>query len=102
MKKVEHERNKIGNHIIGKDSKCLVMVDAGVNHNNDIKIGFKIIEEVAKAGADIVKFQTYKAQQITTKTAPRYWNEKLNDDGGSTQYETFSKVDKMDINGYKN
>ena len=92
---------KIKDHIVGENHRCLVMVDAGVNHNNDIKIGYKIIEEAARAGADIVKFQTYKAGQITTKTAPRYWNDKLNDDQGTTQYETFSKVDKMGIEGYK-
>jgi len=91
----------IGKYAIGLGSPCLIMVDAGVNHNNDIKRGIEIIEKAAANGADIVKFQTYKAKTISTKTAPRYWDDKLNTDAGGSQYDTFSKLDGMTLEGYK-
>ena len=92
---------KIGNKIIGKGCPTLVIAEVGVNHNGSIERGIELIEAAAKAGADIVKFQTYKANQIVTKKAPRYWDERLNDDNEGTQYDTFSKLDNMSIEGYK-
>jgi sialic acid synthase SpsE len=71
------------------------MVDAGVNHNNVPERAFELIRTAARAGADIIKFQTYKAETITTKTAPRYWNSKLDTDSGGTQYDTFTRLDKL-------
>lgn len=77
------------------------MVDAGVNHNNDPERAFKLIKTAARAGANVVKFQTYKADAITTKAAPRYWNPKLDTDGGGTQYDTFKKLDSLPMETYK-
>lgn len=86
---------------VGKESPCVVMIDAGVNHNNDLERALKIIDLAADNGADIVKFQTYKAKQITTKTAPRYWNDKLNTDAGGSQYDTFARLDGLPVEGYQ-
>ena len=92
---------KIGKYNIGKNSPCLIMVDAGVNHNNNIERGIDIVEKAVANGADVVKFQTYKAKSITTKSAPRYWDDNLNTDSGGTQYDTFSRLDGMSLEGYK-
>lgn len=86
---------------VGKDSPTLIIAEVGVNHNGSIERGIELIESAVKAGADVVKFQTYKAKQIVTKSAPRYWDEKLNDDNGGTQFDTFSKLDSMGIDGFK-
>ncbi len=91
----------VGRFTIGPNSPCLIMVDAGVNHNNDIQRGIELIDKAAANGANIIKFQTYKAKTITTKAAPRYWNDKLNTDAGGSQYDTFSKLDGMTLEGYK-
>lgn len=91
----------IGNRVVGQGQPSLVIAEVGVNHNGSIARGLELIEAAAKAGADVIKFQTYKAKQITTKAAPRYWDEKLNDDNGGTQYDTFSKLDNMGIDGYR-
>lgn len=93
-------RIQVGNRFIGKDDPCLIMVDAGVNHNNDPIRATNLIHEAADAGADVVKFQTYKADTITTKTAGRYWNPKLDTDGGGTQHDTFSRIDDLPIETY--
>ena len=93
-------RIKIRNRYVGKDDPCLIMVDAGVNHNNDPARAIELVHQSADAGADVVKFQTYKANNITTKTAPRYWNPKLDTDGGGTQHDTFSRIDDLPIEAY--
>lgn len=93
-------RIKIGKKFVGPDDPCLIMVDAGVNHNNDPERAIQLVRSTAKAGADVVKFQTYKAKTITTKKAPRYWNPKLDTDSGGTQYDTFSKIDDLPLDAY--
>lgn len=91
----------IGNKKIGNGYPALIIAEVGVNHNGSIQRGIELIESAVEAGTDVVKFQTYKASQIVTKKAPRYWDEKLNDDNGGTQFDTFSKLDGMGIDGYK-
>lgn len=91
----------IGRFKVGRYHPALIMVDAGVNHNNSVERGLEIIDEAAAHGADVVKFQTYKAKTITTKNAPRYWNAKLDTDSGGTQYDTFARLDGMSIEGYQ-
>lgn len=86
---------------VGKGYPALVIAEVGVNHNGSIERGIELIDSATKAGADVIKFQTYSAKNIVTKSAPRYWDEKLNDDDGGTQFDTFSKLDGMGIDGYK-
>ncbi len=50
-------------------NKVIIIAEAGVNHNGDINLAKKLIEEAAHAGADYVKFQTYKAKNLVSKTA---------------------------------
>lgn len=96
MKKV-----RIAGKSVGQGSPCLVIVDAGVNHNNDLSRALELVDKAARAGADVIKFQTYKARTITTRTAPRYWDPKLDTDGGGTQYDTFSRIDDLPFNAYR-
>lgn len=49
----------------------LIIAEAGVNHNGDINIAYKLIDEAKKAGADIVKFQTGKPENIVSKYAKK-------------------------------
>ena len=39
----------------------LVIAEAGVNHNGDLNLAFRLVEAAAQAGADVVKFQTFQA-----------------------------------------
>lgn len=41
--------------------KTLIIAEAGVNHNGDLGLARQLIREAAKAGADYVKFQTFKS-----------------------------------------
>lgn len=92
---------KIGGKIIGKGHPCFVLMDAGVNHNNDLNRAKELIRTARQSGADMIKFQTYTAEKMATKTAPRYWNPKLDTDGGGTQYDTFKRIDKLPVQAYQ-
>lgn len=47
----------------------LIIAEAGVNHNGDEALALQLVEAAHKAGADIVKFQTFKAKNLVTETA---------------------------------
>lgn len=47
----------------------LIIAEAGVNHNGDEKLAFELVDAAYKAGADIVKFQTFKAKNLVTEQA---------------------------------
>ena len=82
-----------GGRLIGEDHPAFVIAEAGVNHNGDLELGKSLIREAKEAGADAIKFQSYKAGKISTKTAPRYWVE--HDDPDGSQYDTFAKLDSF-------
>lgn len=50
---------------------CLIIAEAGVNHNGDIGLAKRLIDEAATAGADMVKFQTFSADRLVTNSAPK-------------------------------
>jgi N-acetylneuraminate synthase len=49
--------------------KTLIIAEAGVNHNGNEKFAFELIDAAYRAGADIVKFQTFKAKNLVTESA---------------------------------
>lgn len=49
---------------------CRVIAEAGVNHNGSLDLALKLIDVAADAGADIVKFQTFKPNLLVTSSAP--------------------------------
>lgn len=50
---------------------CMIIAEAGVNHNGDIDLGRRLIDAAADAGADAVKFQSFKATEVATASAPK-------------------------------
>lgn len=52
-------------------SKVLIIAEAGVNHNGDINLAKKLIDVAAESGADIVKFQTAKAENVVSRFAKK-------------------------------
>ena len=75
----------------------VVIAEAGVNHLGDINIAEKLIKEASKAGANIIKFQTYKAKNLTTKNAPRFWNWEGEEKKNGSQYDSYSKLDSFGL-----
>jgi N,N'-diacetyllegionaminate synthase len=49
--------------------RTLVIAEAGVNHNGDLQLAKQLVDAAAAAGADVVKFQTFQANQLATERA---------------------------------
>jgi len=62
---------KIHDKVIGGDHPLFFIAEAGVNHNGSIDIGKQLIDIAVEAGADAVKFQTFKTENIIIKKAPK-------------------------------
>lgn len=62
---------KIGSRTIGDGQRCFIIAEAGVNHNGDIELAKQLIIKAKEAGADCVKFQTFKAERVVTSNAPK-------------------------------
>lgn len=82
--------------------KNILIAEAGVNHNGSLKIGEKLIKAAKLAGADCVKFQTYKADELTTKKAKRFWSWEGEKKKNGSQYDSYSILDKFNFKEYYN
>lgn len=60
----------IAGHRISPGGRVFIIAEAGVNHNGDVHCARRLIEAAADAEADAVKFQTFRANQLATPTAP--------------------------------
>ena len=70
-----------------------IIAEAGVNHECDIDLAKRLIDEAAEGGANAIKFQTYKANTIASKDSPSYWD--LNEEPTESQFKLFKKYDKF-------
>lgn len=72
----------------------IIIAEAGVNHNGDLNLAKKLIEAAANAQADYVKFQTFKANKIVSKTAKKavFQDSNINDRDDS-QYAMLKKLE---------
>ena len=74
--------------------KVIIIAEAGVNHNGDISLAKKLIEEAAHAGADYVKFQTFKAKNLVSKTARKAeYQIKSTNDGDASQFQMLKNLE---------
>ncbi len=62
---------KIGKKKIGQNYPAFLIAEAGVNHNGSVRIAKKLIDVAVKCGADAVKFQTFKAENIIIPKGPK-------------------------------
>ena len=90
---------EIAGRRVGIGEPCYVIAEAGVNHNCDVQLGYKLVETAAASGADAIKFQSYTAGKIATRVAPRYWTDTKDPNG--TQWDTFAALDKLSDRDFK-
>ena len=80
---------KIGNKVIGGD-KTYIVAEFGVNHNGSLERAKEAIIKAAEAGADAIKFQTYKADELVCKNTPKFWD--FEDDAEKNQHEAYEDI----------
>lgn len=84
---------KIANHIIGAGCPAFVLAEAGVNHNGNLDLARKLIETAAAAGADAIKFQTFKAANLATRDAPKANYQLDTTDAQESQYDMLCRLE---------
>ncbi len=62
---------KIGSKVVGAGRPCFIIAEAGVNHNGDLHMAKKMVDVAADAGADAIKFQTFRTTELVVKNAPK-------------------------------
>ena len=76
-----------------KQNKVFIIAEAGVNHNGSIELAKKLINVASKCGADAVKFQTFKAENLATKYAPKANYQKYTTNKSDSQYKMLKKLE---------
>ena len=77
----------------------LIIAEAGVNHNGSMEIAKQLVDAAVEAGVDIIKFQTFKAEKLVSKTAKQAEYQKKNiGDGNDSQYEMLKKLELSEKN----
>lgn len=62
---------QIGDREVGPGQPCFIVAEAGVNHNGQIELAEQLVDIAIEAGADAVKFQTFKAERVVSACAPK-------------------------------
>jgi N,N'-diacetyllegionaminate synthase len=73
--------------------KTFIIAEAGVNHNGSIEIARKLIDVAAEAGADAVKFQTFKAEKLVSRVVPKAQYQKGTTDKEESQLKMLKKLE---------
>ena len=76
--------------------KTLIIAEAGVNHNGDLALARQLIDVAAVAGADLVKFQTFTADRLATRTAQKADYQNRTTTSTESQHEMLSRLELTD------
>jgi N,N'-diacetyllegionaminate synthase len=81
-------------------SKVFIIAEAGVNHNGSLDLAKRLIDVAVEAGADAVKFQTFKTDKLVSKCAQKADYQKKTTSVEETQYEMIKKLE-LDENAHR-
>ena len=73
--------------------RCLIIAEAGVNHNGRLDLALKLCDEAKKAGADVVKFQTWKTENIITRNVAMADYQAVNTGVEESQFAMLKKLE---------
>lgn len=74
-------------------NRTIIIAEAGVNHNGDLELAKKMIDVAAEAGADLVKFQTFNADSLVTRTAQKADYQTLTTGSSESQHEMLRRLE---------
>jgi N,N'-diacetyllegionaminate synthase len=77
-----------------------IIAEAGVNHNGSVALAKKLIDVASEAGADAVKFQTFKAETLVSRSAQKASYQKETTDGKESQFEMLKKLE-LDVTTHR-
>jgi len=74
----------------------IIIAEAGVNHNGSMELAKKLIDVAVEAGSDYVKFQTFKAAKIASKSAAKAAYQQQTTSAGESQLDMLRKLELSD------
>src|SRR3989344_3936024 len=84
---------KIQGRILGNSKLVFIIAEAGVNHNHQLDLALKLVNAAANAGADAVKFQTFRAEQVVTEAGIMADYQKKNTGKTESQLDMLRKLE---------
>lgn len=81
------------------NTRVLIIAEAGVNHNGSLDIAKRLVDEAADAGVDIVKFQTFKAEKLVSKSAKQAEYQQRNI--GKADVSQYSMLKKLELSPFQ-
>ena len=76
------------------------IAEAGINHNGSVELAKQLIDVACEAGADAVKFQTFKAENLLSKNTQKADYQKKNTDASESQFDMIKKLE-LDVDTHK-
>jgi N-acetylneuraminate synthase len=83
----------LAGRVIGPGAPCFVIAEAGVNHNGDLELALQLVAAAARAGADAVKFQTFRTEDLVTLDAPKAAYQRATTDAAESQFALLKKLE---------
>lgn len=77
-----------------------IIAEAGVNHNGSVELAKKLVDVAVESGVDAVKFQTFKAENLVSKSAQKAAYQKETTDKEESQFDMIKKLE-LDVNTHK-
>lgn len=81
-------------------NKTVIIAEAGVNHNGSLERAIQMVDVAAKAGADFIKFQTFKAEKVIARNAPKALYQQVTTGIQESQLEMVKKLE-LDEEGHR-
>ncbi|MEI9897623.1 MAG: N-acetylneuraminate synthase [Chthoniobacter sp.] len=78
---------------IGPDRPVFIIAEAGVNHNGDLALARRLVDAAVEAGADAVKFQAFKAEEVVSVGAAKAEYQVATSGGGESQLDMVRKLE---------
>lgn len=80
-------------HWLGRPDGCFIIAEVGVNHNGHLDLARQLIDVAADSGADAVKFQTFSAEALVTRSAAKAAYQVRNDSASTRQYDMLKALE---------